>query len=334
MVGERFMLNSNSDQIVEETILPVISAPMFLISGPDLVIEECKAGIIGSFPTLNARTPEILESWMARIKEELEQTRKKNPDVLIAPWAVNLIVHKTNTRYEADLDLVKTYQPPIVITSLGDPEPITEIVHAYGGLVFSDVSTLHHARRAAAKGVDGLILVCNGAGGHAGTINPMAFIASVKGFWNGITVLAGALSHGQDILAAEALGADFAYMGTRFIASKESLASDGYRKMLIDSNLEDLVYTDAISGVNANFLIPSIQNAGLDPKNLVKKKAMDFSNRGSEAKAWKDIWSAGQGVGSIKEVQPVAAIIGELRNEYSQARERLLKRGSLATTVE
>ncbi len=327
------MSTHSAEQVMEHTLLPVISAPMFLVSGPDLVIEQCKSGIIGSFPSLNARNTEILETWLTRITTELSAEREANPNQLVAPWAINLIVHKTNDRFTADLDLVKVYQPPIVITSLGDPTPVIDVVHEYGGLVFSDVATLYHAKRAADRGVDGLILVCNGAGGHASVINPMAFMSSVKSFWNGITILAGALSHGQDVLAAEALGADFAYMGTRFIAAKESLAPEGYQQMLVDSNLDDLVYTDAISGVNANFLIPSIKRAGLDPEQLKKKKDMDFSKRGTEAKAWKDIWSAGQGVGSIQKIQSVQEIVQELQTEYTRAREALFKKGATLTTM-
>lgn len=319
------MSKGSSTQIADHMVLPVISAPMFLVSGPNLVIEGCKAGIIGSFPTLNARTTETLEAWMKQITEELEKWQIQEPDQRVAPWAVNLIVHRTNNRFASDLNLIKKYQPPIVITSLGDPKPVISVVHEYGGLVFSDVSTLYHARKAADKGSDGLILVCNGAGGHAGTLNPMAFIGEVKEFWEGITILAGAVSCGKDILAAEALGADFAYMGTRFIATSESLGSEGYKKMLLESSAEDLVYTDAISGVNANFLTPSIVKAGLDPDHLQKKGAIDFSNR-SEAKAWKDIWSAGQGVGTIKHVLPVAEVVEELLSEYEQARTSLLEK--------
>ncbi|MFC3885032.1 NAD(P)H-dependent flavin oxidoreductase [Bacillus songklensis] len=309
-------------QIENHIVLPAIVAPMFLISGPELVIESCKAGIIGSFPLLNARTVDILEEWMKQITEELEEISAKEPERRIAPWAVNLIVHRTNERYEADLELIKKYQPPIVITSLGDPSPVISIVHNYGGLVFSDVSNLVHARKAAQKGVDGLILVCNGAGGHAGTINPFAFMGEVKKFWNGTTILAGCISHGQDILAAEILGADLAYMGTRFIATCESFAKEEYQNMLIESTLDDLIYTDAFSGVNANYLVPSIRKAGLDPDQLAKKESMDFSfaqlDR-SDAKAWKDIWSAGQAVGTIEHVLPVSELVEELLQEYDHA---------------
>jgi nitronate monooxygenase len=310
--------------ILNQLALPVIAAPMFLVSSPDMVIEACKAGIIGSFPLLNARTADILDDWMKRITEELERVREDKPDHRIAPWAVNLIVHRTNKRYQVDLDLIQKYQPPIVITSLGNPTPVVDIVHEYGGLVFSDVSTLTHAKKAAKAGVDGLILVCYGAGGHAGTINPFAFVGEVRKFWDGITILAGCLSSGRDILAAQALGVDLAYMGTRFIPASESFASEDYRSMLIESTLDDLIYTDAFSGVKANYLKPSIRRAGLDPDQLQKKEAVDFSDLNqTESKAWRDIWSAGQGVGQIKRVQTVSEVVADLRREYDEALENL-----------
>lgn len=319
------MLKSLPPQIKNQLTLPVIAAPMFLVSGPNLVIEACKAGIIGSFPLLNARTSETLDEWMKQIAEELEQTRFTDPERPVAPWAVNLIVHRTNMRYDADVELIKQHKPPIVITSLGAPGSVVEIVHEYGGLVFSDVSNLIHARKAAQTGVDGLILVCGGAGGHAGTLNPFAFIHAVKEFWDGLTILAGSISNGQDIAAAEALGADLSYMGTRFIATTESTADNDYKEMLIQSNLEDLIYTDAFSGVPANYLVPSIRKAGIDPDRLVKKETIDFSAlNASEAKAWKDIWSAGQGVGTIKQILPTAEVVATLHKEYQQALAALL----------
>ncbi|MEW9673879.1 NAD(P)H-dependent flavin oxidoreductase [Ammoniphilus sp. 3BR4] len=282
------------DQLADQIALPVIAAPMFLVSSPDMVIEACKAGIVGSFPLLNARTSDVLNDWMERIARELAQAKLDNPHRRVAPWAVNLIVHRSNKRYEEDLELIKKYQPPIVITSLGDPSLAVRLAHEYGGLVFSDVSTLVHARKAAQKGADGLILVCNGAGGHGGTINPIAFMGAVKEFWDGITILAGCISNGRDILAAEALGADFVYMGTRFIAASESFASPEYQRMLMESTLDDLIYTDAFSGINANYLVPSIRQAGLDPDQLEKKASLDFvPSSTSGPKAWKDIWSAG-----------------------------------------
>jgi nitronate monooxygenase len=313
--------------MIEQMTLPVIAAPMFLISSPEMVIECCKAGVIGSFPLLNARTADVLDDWMKRITEELEAAKSKEPEGRIAPWAVNLIVHKTNTRFETDVELIKKYRPPVVITSLGAPGPVVDLVHQYGGLVFSDVSNLTHARKAAQTGVDGLILVCHGAGGHAGTINPFAFMGAVREFWSGTIILAGCISSGQDVFAAAALGADFAYMGTRFIAASEGFASHGYQDMLIESTSDDVIYTDAFSGVKANYLIPSIRKAGLDPDKLEKKESVNFSQMEKhEAKAWKDIWSAGQGVNSIKRVMPVAKLVEELLHEYKQAEVSLLAR--------
>ncbi|MBY6037232.1 nitronate monooxygenase [Fictibacillus nanhaiensis] len=299
--------------------LPVINAPMFLVSSPDMVIESCKNGIMGTFPLLNARTTELLENWMIRITEELETIKREDPTAKIAPWGVNLIVHRTNKRFQEDLELIKKYKPPIVITSLGNPTDVATIVHSYGGFVFSDVISLDHARKAAKTGIDGLILVCSGAGGHGGTLNPFAFLRAVKEFWDGITILAGAISTGEDILAAKILGADLVYMGTRFIATEESSASEDYRQMMIESTLEDLIYTDAISGINGNYLLPSLQKAGFDLENLKKKDAVDLSFSESKAKAWKDIWSAGQGVGSVKKVSTVEEVVEELKLEYTQA---------------
>lgn len=321
------MSSKLTEHFVKNLELPVIAAPMFLVSSPELVIEGCKAGIVGSFPLLNARSNDILDEWMTRITEELSLAKSQNPEQKIAPWAVNIIVHKTNKRYQQDLELVRKHQPPVVITSLGHPGEVVEIVHGYGGLVFSDVINLVHAKKAAQTGVDGLILVCNGAGGHAGTINPIAFIGAVKEFWDGITILAGCINNGQDILAAEALGSDLAYMGTRFIAASESFASQEYKDMLIESSFEDLIYTDAFSGVNANYLVSSIHNAGLDPEQLKKKEAVDMSHLdSSDAKAWKDIWSAGQGVNRIKEVTPIHQIISDLKKDYDSTLQLLVKK--------
>ncbi|EIT86410.1 hypothetical protein A374_05581 [Fictibacillus macauensis ZFHKF-1] len=319
------MSNQSPEQFVQTLELPVISAPMFLVSSPKLVIEGCKAGIIGSFPLLNARTSEQLDLWMEEITTELAAASLSSPARKIAPWAVNIIVHKTNTRYASDLELIAKHQPPVVITSLGHPGEVVDIVHEYGGLVFSDVIHLAHAKKAAQTGVDGLILVCNGAGGHAGTLNPMAFVGAVKEFWSGLTILAGCISSGEDVLAAEALGADLVYMGTRFISASESFASNEYKEMLIHSSFEDLLYSDAFSGVHANYLIPSIEKAGLDPANLTAKGKVDMSHiDASNAKAWKDIWSAGQGVHHIKHVQPMKEIIAELRHGYDTALQRVM----------
>ncbi|WP_313957512.1 MULTISPECIES: NAD(P)H-dependent flavin oxidoreductase [Fictibacillus] len=313
------MSNKLPMNLSNQLSLPVINAPMFLVSSPDMVIESCKNGIIGTFPLLNARTSDLLENWMKHISEELSNAREKDPSAKIAPWGVNLIVHRTNKRFEEDLELIKKYEPPVVITSLGNPSDVAKIVHGYGGLVFSDVISLDHARKAAKTGIDGLILVCSGAGGHGGTLNPFAFLKAVKEFWDGMTILAGAISTGEEILAAKVLGADLVYMGTRFIATQESSASEDYRQMLIDSTLEDLVYTDAISGIKGNYLLPSLQRAGFDVENLMKKDDVDLSFSESKAKAWKDIWSAGQGVGSVKKISTIQEVVDDLKEEYKKA---------------
>ncbi|WP_335871520.1 NAD(P)H-dependent flavin oxidoreductase [Bacillus sp. 2205SS5-2] len=312
-------------EIAQELTIPVIAAPMFLVSSPELVIESCKSGMIGSFPTLNARSEEILEDWMERITSELAETKKQDPSKKVAPWAVNLILHKSNTRYEKDLSLIQKYEPPIVITSLGNPSAVVKAVHEYGGLVFSDVATIPHAKKAAQTGVDGLILVCSGAGGHAGTINSFAFAGAVREFWDGITILAGCLSSGRDVLASQALGMDMAYMGTRFISAKESYAPQDYKEMLIESTLDNLIYTDAFSGVKANYLVPSIEKAGINLADLKSKGKVDLSSLNQAGtKAWKDIWSAGQGVDQIDEIQSVADIVTELVSEYQSAQEGIM----------
>ena len=305
--------------------LPVIAAPMFLVSGPELVKNCCLNGVIGSFPAPNARPIEVLDQWMSQLNEELEEARAAEPDRKIAPWAMNMIVHSTYSRLQEEIELIKKHKPQLVITSLGSPKHVVEIVHEYGGLVFSDVSDLKFARKAAETGVDGLILVSSGAGGHAGQVNSFAFVDMVRTFWDGIIVLAGAISTGKGILAAQAAGADLAYMGTRFIVATESLAVDEYREMLVSSTQEDVVLTDAFSGVKANMLIPSIIKAGLDPAQLVKKDKIDFDNweSKSNAKAWRDIWSAGHGVGAIDKIESAADIISSLETEYQEALEKV-----------
>lgn len=285
---------------------------MFLVSSPELVIQASRNGVIGSFPLLNARTSEILEEWLIAIKGEL----------LDLPWAVNFISHPTNKRFEEDLQLIRKYEPPIVITSLGHPGKVIDVVHSYGGLVYSDVATIKHAKKAAETGVDGLILVANGAGGHAGRLNPFAFLAAVKQFWKGTTILAGGISDGKDILAAKVLGADFAYMGTRFIVATESVASEQYKKMVVNSTVDDIIYTDAFSGVHANYLIPSIEKEGIEINNLPSKESIDFSHM-VDVKAWRDIWSAGHGVTTITKIEPIADIIAQLEKEYKEAQQAI-----------
>jgi len=314
--------NSKIDRIKESIKLPVIMAPMFLVSNPGMVINACKAGIVGSFPALNARTDEILSSWMEEINQELEIFKKENPDKKVGPWGVNFVAHhKMNKRYHEDLALIKKYQPPIVITSLGDPGPIAEIVHAYDGLVLSDVVNIKFAKKAIEKGSDGLILVSSGAGGHGGDLNPIAFLHEVKSFFDGPVVLAGGMSKGEDILAAEILGADFVYMGTRFIPAMESTAGDAYKDMVIDSGSADILYTDVFTGVNANYLIPSIENAGIDVKALKNNEKVDAS----EIKVWKDVWGAGQGVGVVNKAQSVSEIVDELNSSYEDAKSGIIK---------
>ncbi|WP_368974659.1 NAD(P)H-dependent flavin oxidoreductase [Caldifermentibacillus hisashii] len=321
------MTKTSIEKFKESTTIPVIMAPMFLINDPNMVLRACEAGIIGTFPALNARTNEILEGWFEQITTEWDRIKTANPDKKIAPWGINFISHRSNKRFTEDLQLIKKYQPPLIITSLGDPSPVVEIAHQYGGVVFSDVINVKFAKKAIEKGVDGLVLVCSGAGGHGGTYSPFAFIHEVKTFWDGPVVLAGAMSKGEDILAAEILGADFAYLGSRFIPAKESLANEAYKKMIIESRVEDIIYTDAFSGVNANYLIPSIKQVGLDPEKLQRKEKIDFSALGNpNIRAWKDVWSAGQGVGAITQVQSLAEIVAELKQQYEAAKEKIVKR--------
>lgn len=320
---------------LDSLTVPAIAAPMFLVSGPELVKATCLNGVIGSFPAPNARPIEVLESWIAQLKEELGKAKEQNPTQKIAPWAMNMVVHSSYSRLEQELELIKRYQPQLVITSLGSPKKVVEIVHEYGGLVFSDVSDVAFAKKAAEAGVDGLILVASGAGGHAGEINSFAFVDMVRTFWDGIIVLAGSISTGKGILAAQAAGADLAYMGTRFIVATESMAKDEYRQMLVDSTQEDLIYTDAFSGVKSNMLKPSIVRAGLDPDVLVKKNNVNFDHmqRESNAKAWKDIWSAGHGVGAIQKIQTAGEIIEQLKLEYNESVVKLQEHANRFTNV-
>jgi nitronate monooxygenase len=305
--------------------LPVIAAPMFLVSGPELVKNCCLNGVIGSFPAPNARPIEVLDQWMGQLNEELELERANDPNRKIAPWAMNMVVHSSYSRLQDELALIKKHQPQLVITSLGSPKHVVDIVHEYGGLVFSDVSDVKFAKKAADAGVDGLILVASGAGGHAGQINGFAFVDLVRTFWDGIIVLAGSISTGKGILAAQAAGADLAYMGTRFIVATESMAVDEYREMLVASSQEDVILTDAFSGIMCNMLKPSIVKAGLDPESLVKKDKVDFDTMQKEtkSKAWVDIWSAGHGVGAIDRIESTATIINRLEGEYNEALQTL-----------
>jgi nitronate monooxygenase len=295
--------------------VPAIVAPMFLVSGPQLVIAACKAGLPASFPTLNARPEATLEAWLDEISGELA-THKDAP-----PWIPNLILHPSNPRAATDVEIVLRYQPEIVITALGKPGRLAERVHQYGGLVFSDVNSVKFARIAAENGADGLVLVCAGAGGHTGFLSPFAFVSAVRQFFDGPLIVAGGLMTGRDVRAVELMGADFAYMGTRFIATPESLASDAYRQMLVDATAEDIVLSDKFTGVPANYLRPSIIAAGIDLAALDRRASVSIDQR-DESKAWRDIWSAGQGVGAITRIEPVAEIVARLRSEYTGAERR------------
>jgi len=302
--------------------LPVIGAPQFIVSTPRLVLAQCKAGIVGAFPALNARPVSQLDDWLTQITEELAAHQRANPDAKVAPYAVNQIVHSSNNRLEEDVALCVKHKAPIIITSLRPPSEVVAAVHGYGGLVFHDVINLRHAEKAAAQGVDGIIAVCAGAGGHAGLLSPFAFVKQIREVYAGTIILAGAMSTGADVLAARALGADLAYMGTRFIATEEANAPPEYKQMLIDSAAEEIVYTSLFSGINGNYLRGSIARAGLDPDQLPEadKTKMNFGTGGNTAaKAWRDIWSAGQSVSGIHEIETVAALVSRMQREYAAA---------------
>jgi nitronate monooxygenase len=305
--------------------LPVIGAPMFIVSGPELVLAQCKAGIVGAFPALNARPQAELDRWLTRIETELVAHRAAHPDAVVAPFAVNQIVHASNGRLAADLEVCIAHQVPIVITSLRAPHAVVDRVHAYGGLVFHDVISVRHARKALEAGVDGLILVCAGAGGHAGTLSPFALVNEVRRFHAGTLILAGAITDGAGILAAQAMGCDLAYLGTRFIATREANAAERYKQMIVESSAADIAYTPYFSGVHGSYLKPSIRAAGLDPDRLPATPAgqMDYDRREDRPKAWKDVWSAGQGVGSIDAVLGAGVLVDRLEREYRAARTRL-----------
>ncbi len=298
--------------------LPVICAPMFIVSNPDLVIAQCKSGVIGSFPALNARPKELLDDWLLRIKRELAA------DPNAAPFAVNQIIHPSNDRLEHDMALCVKHEVPLIITSLSAPTQIVPHVHGYGGKVFHDVISVRHAEKALEAGVDGLILVCAGAGGHAGTLSPFALVSEIRKFYDGPIALSGSIANGQSILAAQAMGADFAYIGTRFIATTEANAVDAYKQAILDSAAKDVVYTPYFTGVHGNYLKKSIVAAGLDPDDLPVKDKTSMNFGGSrDAKAWRDIWGAGQGVGSIDDVCPAAEVIGRMKQEYQAAKAAL-----------
>ena len=311
--------------------VPVVGSPLFLVSGPELVIAQCKAGIIGSFPALNARPAEVLDEWLTRINTELEEYKAANPDAVVAPYAVNQICHASNDRLMVDMETCVKHKVPIIITSLRPPAEIVEAAHSYGGVVYHDVINVKHARKAAEEGVDGLILVCAGAGGHAGALSPFALLREVKEWFDGTILLSGAIGDGFCVASALAMGADLAYMGTRFIATEEANADQSYKDMLIQSAADDIVYSSLFTGVMGNCLKPSIAAAGLDPNNLPEadKSKMNFGSGGNmKTKAWKDIWGSGQGIGGIQDVEPVEAVVSRLETEYRAAIDSLVQRAS------
>jgi nitronate monooxygenase len=313
--------------LANQLSIPVIGSPLFIISNPDLVLAQCKSGIIGSFPSLNARPLEQLDEWLSRINEELAAARRANPAAKIAPYAVNLIVHKSNNRIEEDLALCVKHKVPVVITSLGARPEVNEAIHSYGGIVLHDIINIVFAHKALEKGADGLIAVCAGAGGHAGVLSPFALISEIREFFDGPLALSGAMSKGNQVLAAQAMGADFAYIGTAFVATHEARAPDNYKDMIVASAAKDIVYSSLFTGVHGNYLAPSIAAAGMDPNNLPEgdKATMSFrAGESSKAKAWKDVWGSGQGIGAIKSRMGAAEYVAQLKREYEEARAALL----------
>ena len=316
-------------ELFKDTRLPVLAAPLFIISYPELVIAQCKAGVIGSFPALNARPAEELEKWIVKISTELEQFKKDNPNEIVSPFAVNQICHHSNNRLEHDMEVCVEHEVPIIITSLRAPKFVVDAVHSYGGAVMHDVINIRHAKKAIDEGADGLILVCAGAGGHAGALSPFALVREVREFFDGPIALSGSISHGASILSAQAMGADFAYIGTRFIATEEANASEGYKDMIVESTANDIMYSATFTGVHGNYLKPSVVNAGLDPDNLpyADKNDMNFGSSGmggdNQKKAWKDIWGSGQGIGNLHDVPSVKDAVDALVDEYEEAKKAL-----------
>ena len=303
--------------------LPVVASPLFIISHPPLVLAQCKAGVVGAFPALNARPEEQLDEWLAEITEALASHDERNPDRPAAPFAVNQIVHKSNGRLEHDLGLCVKYKAPIVISSLGAVEEVNQAVHSYGGIVLHDIVHDRHARKAIEKGADGLIAVAAGAGGHAGTLSPFALIQEIRQWFDGPLLLSGAIANGGAILAAQAMGADMAYIGSPFIATTEARASDDYKEMIIDSKAADIVYSNLFTGVHGNYLKGSVRNAGMDPDNLPVSDPSTMNFGGDKSKAWKHIWGCGQGVGAVDEIVPTAMLVERLAKEYAAARQKL-----------
>ena len=308
---------------LQKLALPVIGSPLFIISNPKLVIEQCKAGIVGSMPSLNARPAELLEDWLAEITETLAAWDKAHPDQPSAPFAINQIVHKSNDRLEHDMQVCAKYKVPIVITSLGAREDVNQAVHSWGGVVLHDIINNKFARKAIEKGADGLIAVAAGAGGHAGVKSPFALVQEIRQWFDGPVALSGSIASGGAILAAQAMGADFAYIGSAFIATDEARAVDAYKQAIVDGNSDDVVYSNLFTGVHGNYLAPSIRAAGLDPDNLPESDPSKMNFGGGAQKAWKDIWGCGQGIGAIDKVQPTAELVARFKREYAEAKARL-----------
>jgi nitronate monooxygenase len=310
--------------VLQNLSLPVIASPMFIASGPALVAAQCKAGIVGSFPALNARPAELLDTWLTDLQQELADYQEAHPDKKVGPIAVNQIVHQSNDRLEHDVAVCVRHQVPIIISSLrAPPKEMLDAVHAYGGIVMHDVVSIRHAEKALEAGVDGLILVAAGAGGHAGALSPFALVGEVRKFFDGPIALSGSIATGDAILAAQAMGADFAYIGSRWLATRESNVTDAYRNAIVESTAADVVYTNLFTGVHGNYLKKSIVAAGLDPDNLPESDKSKMSFGSGSAKAWRDIWGAGQGVGLMEDVPTVAEMVERLTQQYQAARERL-----------
>lgn len=305
--------------ILSSLRLPVVAAPMFLVSGPEMVVAASTAGIIGAFPTPNCRTTEQLDTWLGTITDHLRGAREKQPAIAVAPWAVNLVTHSTNTRLADDLKLVAEYQPPVVITALGSPKPVMEVVQSYGGLVIADVVNIRLARKAVAAGVDGLACVSAGAGGHTGHLSPFAFVSAVRDFFDGIVTIGGGISDGRGVAGAIAAGADLVYMGTRFLATEESMAAPDYKQMVVDHGPDDLIVSNRITGTDASWLRPSLIANGMDPDQLTAPMERNYDLQSGGHKKWKDIWAAGQGLHTTHEVEPLSAVVDRLDVEYREA---------------
>ena len=309
--------------VLQNLSLPIIGSPLFIISNPQLVIEQCKAGVVGSMPALNARPAELLDEWLAEITETLAAYNKANPDKPAAPFAINQIVHKSNDRLDHDMQVCAKYKVPIIITSLGAREDVNQAVHAWGGIVLHDIINNKFAHKAIEKGADGLIAVAAGAGGHAGVKSPFALIQEIRQWFDGPIALSGSIASGDAVLAAQAMGADFGYIGSAFIATHEARASDAYKQAIVDGNSDDIVYSNLFTGVHGNYLAPSIRAAGMDPDNLPESDPSKMNFGGDAKKAWKDIWGCGQGIGAINAVTSTAELVAKLRSEYEAARVRL-----------